>query len=199
MATPRRLAALLAASAIAIAACGSNDGGNGSAGASTAPGQSAAPASQAPAVSTGTVSGELTVWGMGNEGAKLDVLAKDFMAKAGYPNGEGFPTIEVWFREEGGYNGAILPPMAQYLQAQFKDILGITMNIKVMPGKDWMEGMLARKNNIPVTDVTNALSWARREFRRIATERLREICGSEKEFQLEARALFGRKPSKGGS
>ena len=70
------------------------------------------------------------------------------LAKAGYPNGEGFPTIEVWFREEGGYNGAILPPMAQYLQAQFKDILGITMNIKVMPGKDWMEGMLARKNNI---------------------------------------------------
>lgn len=74
--------------------------------------------------------------------------AKEFMAKAGYPNGEGFPTVEVWFREEGGYNGAILPPMAQYLQAQFKDILGITMNIKVMPGKDWMEGMLARKNNL---------------------------------------------------
>ena len=74
--------------------------------------------------------------------------AKEFMAKAGYPNGEGFPTVEVWFREEGGYNGAILPPMAQYLQAQFKDILGITMNIKVMPGKDWMEGMLGRKNNL---------------------------------------------------
>ena len=71
MATPRRLAALLAASAIAIAACGSNDGGNGGGGASTAPGQSAAPASQAPEVSTGTVSGELTVWGMGNEGTKL--------------------------------------------------------------------------------------------------------------------------------
>ena len=74
--------------------------------------------------------------------------AKELMAKAGYPNGEGFPEVEVWFREEGGYNGAILPPAAQYLQAQFKDILGITMNIKVMPGKDWMEGMLARKNNL---------------------------------------------------
>lgn len=73
--------------------------------------------------------------------------AKELMAKAGYPDGKGFPEIEIWFRE-GGYNGAILPPMAQYLQAQFKDILGITMNIKVMPGKDWMEGMLARKNNI---------------------------------------------------
>jgi oligopeptide transport system substrate-binding protein len=74
--------------------------------------------------------------------------AKEFLAKAGYPNGEGFPTIEIWYREEGGYNGANLPPMAQYLQQQFKDILGITMNIKQMPGKDWMEGMLARKNNI---------------------------------------------------
>jgi ABC-type oligopeptide transport system substrate-binding subunit len=74
--------------------------------------------------------------------------AKELLAKAGYPDGKGFPDIEIWFREEGGYNGAILPPMAQYLQSQFKQILGINMNIKVMPGKDWMEGMLARKNNI---------------------------------------------------
>ncbi len=44
---------------------------------------------------------------------------------------------------------------------------------------------------IPVTDVTNALSWARREFRRIALERLREICGSDDEFHREARAVFG--------
>ena len=57
--------------------------------------------------------------------------AKELMAKAGYPDGKGFPDIEIWFREEGGYNGAILPPMAQYLQAQFKSILGINMNIKV--------------------------------------------------------------------
>jgi len=54
---------------------------------------------------------------------------------------------------------------------------------------------LARKHNIPVTEVTNALSWARREFRRMATERLREICGSEEEFQREALALFGKKSS----
>ena len=74
--------------------------------------------------------------------------AKQFMADAGYPNGEGFPSIEIWYREEGGYNGAIIPPMAQYLQSQFKQILGVDMAIKVMPGKDWMEGMLARKNNI---------------------------------------------------
>jgi RNA polymerase sigma factor (sigma-70 family) len=50
---------------------------------------------------------------------------------------------------------------------------------------------LAREFGIPITDVTNALSWARREFRRIALEKLREICGSEAEFQREARAAFG--------
>ncbi len=50
---------------------------------------------------------------------------------------------------------------------------------------------LAVEYAIPVTDVTNALSWARREFRRIALERLRELCGSDEEFRREARAVFG--------
>jgi RNA polymerase sigma factor (sigma-70 family) len=50
---------------------------------------------------------------------------------------------------------------------------------------------LAAEYSVPVSDVTNALSWARREFRRIALERLRELCGSEEEFQREARAVFG--------
>jgi RNA polymerase sigma factor (sigma-70 family) len=50
---------------------------------------------------------------------------------------------------------------------------------------------LSKEYGIPVTDVTNALAWARREFRKIALERLRELCGSEEEFQREARAAFG--------
>jgi RNA polymerase sigma factor (sigma-70 family) len=50
---------------------------------------------------------------------------------------------------------------------------------------------LAAEYSIPVTDVTNALSWARREFRRSALERLRELCGSDEEFHREARAVFG--------
>lgn len=74
--------------------------------------------------------------------------ARDYLAKAGYANGEGFPEVEIWYREEGGYNGAIIPPMLQYLQAQFKKELGITMNIKVMPVKDWMEALTKRTNNL---------------------------------------------------
>lgn len=50
---------------------------------------------------------------------------------------------------------------------------------------------LSERYAVPVTNVTNALAWARREFRRIALERLREICGSEDEFRREARSLFG--------
>ena len=50
---------------------------------------------------------------------------------------------------------------------------------------------LAAEYSIRVTDVTNALAWARREFRRIALERLRQLCGSDEEFHREARALFG--------
>jgi RNA polymerase sigma factor (sigma-70 family) len=50
---------------------------------------------------------------------------------------------------------------------------------------------LAQKNGIAVSDVTNALAWARREFREFALQRLREVCGSDDEFQREARAAFG--------
>ena len=46
-----------------------------------------------------------------------------------------------------------------------------------------------------MSDVTNALAWARREFRRIAFECLRELCGSEEEFQREARVAFRSHPT----
>jgi len=51
---------------------------------------------------------------------------------------------------------------------------------------------LAKDYAIAVTEVTNALAWARREFRRISLERLRELCGTEEEFQREAGAAFGK-------
>src|SRR5205823_8541647 len=47
---------------------------------------------------------------------------------------------------------------------------------------------MAREYGLSVVEVTNALAWARREFRRIARERLRVLSSSEEEFQREARA-----------
>ena len=51
---------------------------------------------------------------------------------------------------------------------------------------------LADQYHMPLSHVTNCMAWARREFRRIALKRLREICASEEEFQREARSVFGR-------
>lgn len=52
---------------------------------------------------------------------------------------------------------------------------------------------LAAEFGISVTDVTNFLAWARREFRKSVLEKLREITGSEEEFRSEARRLLGVK------
>jgi len=50
---------------------------------------------------------------------------------------------------------------------------------------------LAKEFDIAATDVTNYLSATRREFRRIALEKLREMTVTEEEFRREARALLG--------
>ncbi|HWZ99824.1 MAG TPA: sigma-70 family RNA polymerase sigma factor [Candidatus Dormibacteraeota bacterium] len=53
---------------------------------------------------------------------------------------------------------------------------------------------LATRHSMSATDVNNQMAWARREFRRIATERLRALSGSEEEFARESKSLFGEAP-----
>lgn len=53
---------------------------------------------------------------------------------------------------------------------------------------------LAAELGIKVTDVTNYLAFARREFRRLLLEKLSEITGSEEELEAESRALLGGAP-----
>src|SRR5262249_6853638 len=50
---------------------------------------------------------------------------------------------------------------------------------------------VAAELGITVTDVTNWLHIARREFRRVALALLREITANDEEFAEEARAVFG--------
>jgi RNA polymerase sigma-70 factor (ECF subfamily) len=50
---------------------------------------------------------------------------------------------------------------------------------------------LAAEFSLTSTDVTNYLAFARREFRRVALDQLREMTGSEAEFRREARLLLG--------
>jgi len=53
---------------------------------------------------------------------------------------------------------------------------------------------LAAEHGIAVTDVTNHLAAARREFRRILLEKLRGLTASDAEFREEARGLLGIDP-----
>jgi RNA polymerase sigma factor (sigma-70 family) len=50
---------------------------------------------------------------------------------------------------------------------------------------------LARELNIPVTQVTNHLAYARREFRRIVLDKIRSATGSDEDFRAEAHQLLG--------
>lgn len=50
---------------------------------------------------------------------------------------------------------------------------------------------LAVDLGLPQTQVTNYLAWARREFRALVLQTLREITATEAEYQAEARSLLG--------
>ena len=50
---------------------------------------------------------------------------------------------------------------------------------------------LAERFGVPETQVTNWLASARRRFRELVLETLREVTASEQEFRTEARALLG--------
>ena len=53
---------------------------------------------------------------------------------------------------------------------------------------------LGAELSISVSDVTNHLSFTRREFRRLVLLRLRELTATEEEFKSEARAVLGVDP-----
>jgi RNA polymerase sigma factor (sigma-70 family) len=53
---------------------------------------------------------------------------------------------------------------------------------------------LACQFGLAVTDITNYLAFARREFRRTVLDQLREMTASEEEFRREAQALLGVDP-----
>ena len=58
-------------------------------------------------------------------------------------------------------------------------------------GKELTYEQVARQFSLKASDVTNYLAYARREFRRIVLDQLREMTGSEEEFRREARTLLG--------
>jgi len=58
-------------------------------------------------------------------------------------------------------------------------------------GKELTYAQVAERFGIKPSDATNYLAYARREFRRIVLDQLREMTASEEEFRREARGLLG--------
>jgi oligopeptide transport system substrate-binding protein len=74
--------------------------------------------------------------------------AREYLAKAGFPGGKGFPKVDLLWRIEGGYHAPIVKPMAEYIQAQFKDVLGIELNVKGLELKTWMDSLTKREGQL---------------------------------------------------
>jgi RNA polymerase sigma factor (sigma-70 family) len=58
-------------------------------------------------------------------------------------------------------------------------------------GKEQTYEQVARHFGLKTSDMTNYLAYARREFRRVVLQQLREMTGSEEEFRREAQAVLG--------
>jgi RNA polymerase sigma factor (sigma-70 family) len=61
-------------------------------------------------------------------------------------------------------------------------------------GKEITYEEAARKLGIKTSDVTNYLAYARREFRRIVLDQLRQMTTTDDEYRREARSLLGVDP-----
>jgi ABC-type oligopeptide transport system substrate-binding subunit/tRNA A-37 threonylcarbamoyl transferase component Bud32/tetratricopeptide (TPR) repeat protein len=104
--------------------------------------------------------------------------ARQLLAEAGYPDGHGFPEIEA-------YDVRSKPVLSQYLQWQWKDVLGIEFQYTRMPMEEFYEQRLWQKTHLMVNswrpdypDPHNFLSLATHYF-------ALEWCNAEYEHLLE--------------
>jgi peptide/nickel transport system substrate-binding protein len=79
----------------------------------------------------------------GLKGYSLDVAkAKEHMAKAGFPNGKGFPKISLTINSAGNErNGQV----AEAVQKMLKENIGVDIEIAVVPFAELIEGYRAGK------------------------------------------------------
>ncbi len=81
--------------------------------------------------------------------------AKQYLADAGFPNGEGFPALEMWMRGEG-------PAMSSVYQASATSIaqcLGISIEVSNKDGKVYMDALLARPTQLQLGSVSYGMDF----------------------------------------
>jgi DNA-directed RNA polymerase specialized sigma24 family protein len=132
--------------------------------------------------------------GGGNTWLSLDFdLAESELACA---TAEGEAGMDRFFHQEWVRSVLTLSVsgLKEHCAAKGKEIafeVFLRYDIAAVEGERPTYQMLARELDQPVTQITNLLSYARREFRRIVLDILRDLTASEAEFQAEAEALLG--------
>jgi RNA polymerase sigma factor (sigma-70 family) len=123
-------------------------------------------------------------------------LAEGELARTGLPSPEG---LDDFFEKEWVRSlfTAAVEQLRSTSEARGKEVVFTLFQRydldDAQPGRPTYAD-LAREYAISITDVTNHLAAARREFRRISLELLREITSSDDEFRREARSLLGHAP-----
>ncbi len=124
--------------------------------------------------------------------------AESELARAGLPAPNSSESMDEFFEKEWMRSlfSLAVEGLRQECQAR-----GKMVHLRLFERYDLDDGdmrqsyaNLAREFGLSTGEVTNYLAFARREFRRIALEKLREMTADADEFRREARALFGVEP-----
>lgn len=78
-------------------------------------------------------------------------LARKLLAEAGYPDGKGFPELELWFKDQNDVQQWQVPA-GKYLQAQFKEILGISIIPRSIEVKTFNDAMYDHTHSLFLTN-----------------------------------------------
>jgi peptide/nickel transport system substrate-binding protein/oligopeptide transport system substrate-binding protein len=81
--------------------------------------------------------------------------AKEYLAEAGYPEGEGFPPLEMWLRNEG----PALQAVFQAVAASIQQCLGVQIEVSNKDGKVYMDSLNAKPTQLQFGAVSYGMDF----------------------------------------
>jgi len=148
----------------------------------------------------GYVSNERKAAARLKRGGEVQLLSLDFASAEGelldHPPARGASPEDCFHREWVRSLFALaLDDLRTLCESRGKqDQFRMFVRYDIEPEENASYATLSEELGLPVTTVTNHLAWARREFRRLLLERLREVTGGESDYRADAKLLLGGGP-----